>query len=624
MKKSLLLAGSFLLTTTIMNAQVQRLCLAEGFSNASCPPCASQNPAYNTLLGNNTTKVVGIKYQTNWPGTDPMNAQTQSQVATRVTYYNVTGVPNVEFDGNVYSGSLTGLTQTAINNRYAVSSPFNLTVSHSFNACRDSIFITVTVNTPVSYSGSNLKLHVNMIEETITFSSAPGTNGETVFHGVFRDSYTTTAGQDIQNTWTTAETQVYNFADKIPAYIYDYEEIGVVAFIQNNTSKEVHQTGVSHPIAINLNDFAKLQNIGNINPLNCTGDVNGATVQIKNTGNNTITSATVNYQVDAGTPSSTPWTGTLNVGGTTNVTIPNISGVTNGIHTLTAWLTNINGSGACEIGLTDKDFTIVSVNGTGSSVTQNFSAGTIPYTNWVLDAPNESYYWRRVTNAGGVALFQSYSYPNGATSSMILEPIDMTAFTGNVNLTFDVAYRQYSAENDRLQVDISTDCGGTWTNVYNKAGSTLATLAPSTTQFIPTTAPSSDWRNEVIDLSSYSSSNKLFVRFKATSNYGNNMFIDNININSTTVGIEETETVTMNLYPNPTSDVLNLNLNLMNASDVNLSIVNNLGQTVMVRNLGNLNGNTTSTFDVSSLASGIYNVNIFVNGELTVKPFVKK
>ena len=71
--------------TSFSFAQSQRLTLLEEFTQASCGPCASQNPALNTLLNANTTKAISIKYQTSWPGVDPMNAQTQAEVGPRVT-----------------------------------------------------------------------------------------------------------------------------------------------------------------------------------------------------------------------------------------------------------------------------------------------------------------------------------------------------------------------------------------------------------------------------------------------------------------------------------------------------------------------------------------------------------
>jgi len=74
-------------------AQAQRLVLVEEFTQASCPPCASQNPGFNDLIDANPDKIRSIKYQESWPGVDPMNAQNPTQVATRTSYYGVNAVP---------------------------------------------------------------------------------------------------------------------------------------------------------------------------------------------------------------------------------------------------------------------------------------------------------------------------------------------------------------------------------------------------------------------------------------------------------------------------------------------------------------------------------------------------
>ncbi|MFN5675106.1 MAG: T9SS type A sorting domain-containing protein, partial [Bacteroidota bacterium] len=83
-------------------------------------------------------------------------------------------------------------------------------------------------------------------------------------------------------------------------------------------------------------------------------------------------------------------------------------------------------------------------------------------------------------------------------------------------------------EQDQLDVEVSTDCGATWNNVFSKAGAALSTKAAQTAAFVPTSA---QWRKETITLTGYNSPNVL-VRFVATSDYGNNMYIDNVNIAS--------------------------------------------------------------------------------------------
>src|SRR5574344_530382 len=57
----------------VANAQNQRMLMFECFTNTSCGPCASQNPALDALINANPNTVAAIKYHMNWPGAnDPM------------------------------------------------------------------------------------------------------------------------------------------------------------------------------------------------------------------------------------------------------------------------------------------------------------------------------------------------------------------------------------------------------------------------------------------------------------------------------------------------------------------------------------------------------------------------
>jgi hypothetical protein len=119
----------------------------------------------------------------------------------------------------------------------------------------------------------------------------------------------------------------------------------------------------------------------------------------------------------------------------------------------------------------------------------------------------------------------------------------------NATLTFDVAYAFYAPNYaDTLQVLISTDCGNTYSIVYNKGGEILSTSAPNQNQFVPS---ATEWRKDSVDLSAYIGNANVYVKFRNINQYGQALYIDNINLNGLTVNSNEVNLIAPFLYPNP-------------------------------------------------------------------------
>lgn len=255
--KKIYAIGALALLATAAFAQSQRCILVEEFTQASCGPCAAANPAFNTMLDNNLAKAVSIKYQVSWPGVDPMNAQYPVAISSRVNYYSVGSVPYAIMDGEAVTGaSYTGYpgncTQAKIDARYAVTSPFSINVSHTLNAAQDSIFISATITATQAFTGvSFLRGHIVLIEKHINFTSPPGSNGETDFYNVCRRMYPSQSGTGLPLTWNAGDDSTIIVKAAIPTYIYDINELAVVAFVQDNGTKEVLQAAISwSPVGI--------------------------------------------------------------------------------------------------------------------------------------------------------------------------------------------------------------------------------------------------------------------------------------------------------------------------------------------------------------------------------------
>ncbi|MBC7486668.1 MAG: choice-of-anchor J domain-containing protein [Cytophagaceae bacterium] len=187
---------------------------------------------------------------------------------------------------------------------------------------------------------------------------------------------------------------------------------------------------------------------------------------------------------------------------------------------------------------------LASVSGT-LPYTESFEGATFPPTGWETSSDDAATTWdvegtkvwekRPVLGSGaGVSAagmnFFSYSYP--ARTDDLTSPTYNLTGVSNPSLTFNVSYRTYSAGNaDTLAVYAVTDCGNTLMSLYKKGGTALETTSSTTlSSYTPTSTM--DWRTETIDLSAFIGQ-RVRVLFRAMNDYGNNLYLDNINLTGT-------------------------------------------------------------------------------------------
>ena len=98
------------------------------------------------------------------------------------------------------------------------------------------------------------------------------------------------------------------------------------------------------------------------------------------------------------------------------------------------------------------------------------------------------------------------------------------------------------------------------------------------------------------------------IRFTAESGYGNNLYIDNVNI-STVSGVKNLDLNSFTLTPNPARALAQVRFNISTAQNMQLMVYNTLGSLVLSNDLGELtSGEHTVSVDALRLNAGSYRV----------------
>lgn len=246
-----------------------------------------------------------------------------------------------------------------------------------------------------------------------------------------------------------------------------------------------------------------------------------------------------------GSPTTYSWTFAGGTPATSTSQNPTVTYNTAGTYTVTLTVSNANGSNT----KTQNSYiTVTNVTPATLPLVEGFEAATFVPSGWSLGTPStDTFEWKRTTAVSGFGTSTACTYfdnfwgdnssnPDGTRDELIAKPFSLANAT-TAELKFDVAYAYVIVNNqsyaDTLFVHVSTNCGASWTQVYKKQASTLQTASPRTnptSQFVPT---ASQWRTETISLNSYAGQSNVLVRFMNGSNWGDYLYLDNVNITST-------------------------------------------------------------------------------------------
>ena len=242
--------------------------------------------------------------------------------------------------------------------------------------------------------------------------------------------------------------------------------------------------------------------------------------------------------------------------------------------------------------------------------------GTFPPTDWTIESTDVvattawgttgAKKWESrgsiVGSDAGVqaAAINLYDYSDPSQKDDLVLPLINLTTSNAATLTFKVAFRYYSqSSTDTLLVLGSTNCGKTFTEVYRKGGANLSTGLLLGSAFSP--ASTTDWRLETVDLASFAGKN-VQLRFRSVNDYGNNLYIDDVNITAVEgpLAVEASQNLNIKVYPNPTKDLVHIQL--QDEEEVSVEVVNTVSNQVLTSQKGSSN----ITIDLTTQPQGLY------------------
>jgi PKD repeat protein len=253
--------------------------------------------------------------------------------------------------------------------------------------------------------------------------------------------------------------------------------------------------------------------------------------------------------------------------------------------------------------------------GTGLPYTEDFeTVSTLNGMEWLTNNLDTSNTWE-LTNLASLSgtksiMINNFSSTLDGKDELYSRPVNLSGATGlSVNFKYAFA-RKDTSNRDQLQLYGMANCNGTTLQRFSAIGSLLETVAPQSTAFYP--VQPSEWKLGTATLLSLFMTNNFRMKFVFSRHGGNNIFIDDINIDITTNTKDISEMISnLDVFPNPATDHCLLKFNLSQTKTLEVNVYNVLGEKVSAIQKGIYDeGEHKLRLNTSGLSTGMYIVKI--------------
>ncbi|HFA48437.1 MAG TPA: T9SS type A sorting domain-containing protein, partial [Bacteroidetes bacterium] len=339
-------------------------------------------------------------------------------------------------------------------------------------------------------------------------------------------------------------------------------------------------------------------------------------ITLKNTGTASQTDISVGYQINGGPPVLETLPGTMQPGQVTNFIFSNPLEI-NGLEKIN--LRSFTALPSDQAFFNDEkeiEFEVAIYPGTGEILdfAEGFESGVFPPGYFIISNPDERKTWEQTEAIGSDGQPTNCSFLNnyfynavGEEDAFLTVPIDLEGAEKPV-LSFDLAYAPYNPNYaDGLRVEISANCGGTFTEtVFEKQGEELGTAASQSNLFAPHSA--ADWEKIDIDLSAYTG-HSIVAKFTNINGWGNAIYLDNIEVKEEAAPNASSEIIpkiNASISPNPAADFFDLNIWNDKNEAFELAVFSTQGRIYFHKKMKVVSGQNLFAVDVKDFPPGLY------------------
>lgn len=399
-----------------------------------------------------------------------------------------------------------------------------------------------------------------------------------------------------------------NYTDDACMNIFTKGQVTRMDVVINNSPRRaslLNSLGSQTPAPV-ANDL-ELKSINAPTATVCSGNLVPA-LHIRNFGSNTITSSQINLTVDGSSVETKTFSG-LNLSPNSE-TVVTFSSVLLTPGTVSKFSFHVLQTNLSADGRASNDSISIRAQVPSMATLPLIESFNTTPANWTVSNPDGLATWQNLAIGTNKAMFIDFwNYENsGAVDRLITPVLDLTSAT-NASLSFDYAYAMLTGgSNDRLRVLVSTNCdfSSSPVEIFNRAGSALATTSDKGSSFTPS---STEWASKIFSLSQFLGQ-KIQIAFEGTDDYGDNLYLDNVTVLNTSVtafalgGIVSPSPVTCQSTGVPVINVKNLGNTVINSFVVH-SYLNQVKSTQQITGAQiNVGSSKNITLDAASFGNG--------------------